>query len=451
MRTMLGPRRLRAPFLLGLVVGLLVLAGAASYAFWTVRADVGARATTASVGFETSGGAGLDVTYGANTTAAGTAVTLRNTGSREGTYMLSITPGTAAMGGAVAVRVGTVATTGHCTADASLGAPVAGTLGSALSHSGRLAAGSSVILCVRTSMAAADVSAHGGDSVAASIATALAVGEWTRAGGDVGFTQSVDLPAPVAAAATKPGWYLLQGAAEPTLCLATVDYHGPAVQQKACQNAGLATPDDQLWRFADAGDGNSQVVVRAGSKPWLQAASAQLGTPTAVGTSGSDLGRWRVVAAGGGVRLTLRADPTLCLAAQGAGAGARMGLAACDPASSKQAFTLIERGDSAPQPVTLACRTDGYTAYLEWPKLAGYEGDVAYRVRVDGSESTIHARATGWDTTAQFAGDRFAATYPAGPHTITVEQSVFGGPWTTTGTGTITSAATAPYLACGSR
>ncbi len=88
---------------------------------------------------------------------------------------------------------------------------------------------------------------------------------------------------------------------------------------------------------------------------------------------------------------------------------------------------------------------------VTWPKLAGYEGDVAYRVRVDGSESTIHARATGWDTTAQFAGDRFAATYPAGPHTITVEQSVFGGPWTTTGTGTITSAATAPYLACGSR
>ncbi len=440
-------RRLGSSFTVGFVVGLLVLAGAASYAYWTVSAHLGARAHTATVGVELSGGSGLDVAYGDAVKAAGAAFTLRNTGSRDGVYTLVVTPEGTGVGSAVSARIGVVARSEDCTASAQLGSPVTGTLGSAFAHTGQLGAGSTVVVCVQTSMTDAGIASHGGASLAATVSGSIAVGEWTRSASPVLFAQSVQAAAAPAAApvVTKPGWHFLRPGGNAALCVATVNYHGPEVDQKSCV---AGTPDDQLWRFADTGDGHVRIVSKTGNRPWLQAGSAQRGGAVTVGTTGSDLGKWLLLSSSGGVRFALLADPTLCLAPAGSGAGARMVLASCDAAGS--AFTLVEQGDSAPQPVILGCRTDGYNAYLEWPQLSGYQGEVAYRVRVDGQLSTIHSRAGGWDTVAQFGWDRFVATYPAGTHTIVVEQSVFGGAWTTTGTGTLTSAASAPYFRCGS-
>ena len=92
----------------------------------------------------------------------------------------------------------------------------------------------------------------------------------------------------------------------------------------------------------------------------------------------------------------------------------------------------MANGDADPAPVTLTCSSDGYNLYLSWPALSGYQGDVTYRVSVDGRSDTIHGRGSGWDTTVQWSG-LFAWTYGTGAHQILVEQSVFGAPWTTTG------------------
>jgi hypothetical protein len=125
-------------------------------------------------------------------------------------------------------------------------------------------------------------------------------------------------------------------------------------------------------------------------------------------------------------------------------------LQGCTAGSASQKFTLTMYNVATPPTVTLTCSADGYNAYYSWPAPTGYENDVVYRVYINNILVNPHSRGSGWDPTVQFGnGSITTAIYGSGSKPVLVQQNVNNAGWTTTGTGTIVIANSAPFLLCG--
>jgi len=432
---------------LGLTAGLIaLLAGAgtgAAWGYWTASTSVGTTASAATVGVtqQLASGSSLAVVYSTSTTAGAGAITVTNTSSRSGGYTLALaaTSATSTVRAAVAAQIGTAAS---CTPTAALTNAVTGTLAAPPSASGTLAAGASTTLCLQTSMTASDIAANGGASIGVSVTASIAVGTWSASASPIAVSQSVAASTSVS---VGPGWYQIK-TSNSSQCVAYGydDYHAV---QAGCQSSAA----EQLWRFAATSGGYVHVISKQSGSTWWQAASATAGAVVGFSTSTSTLAEWRIVDAGGGkVQFALRADPTLCLQKPGNNGNKNpLTLQPCSSSVAAQQFALAPYETAVPAPTTLTCGGGGYNLTMSWPELTGYQGDVVYRVSVDGGIDTLHGRAGGYDPTAQWSSS-FATTYGIGSHQVLVEQSVFGSTWTTVGTGTVTvTSLGGPYFQCG--
>lgn len=417
------------------IVGVLsVLGTGTAWAAWKASDSASSTAGAATIGVQSalaSAGA-LDVTYSSTVTGAATVVTITNTSSREGTYVLAVSAtGSAGMRGAVTVQIGT--TGSGCTAGSAPANAVSGALSATVQRTGSLGAGAAVSLCVRTSMTTAGVSAQPGAAISGTIAAGVTVGTWTANADALAFAQNVVAPSPVGS-----GWYFFWSALNPALCLEAKDW-GSVVHQAGCSDLGVSTDYNELWRFQATTDGYHRIQSRinGGSGQWYVDAAAA-GASVLRGTNTSTRSEWMVTTLGSGyVQVSSRANPLLCVAIDGgsASAGALAKLATCDPASAAQRFQLDLLEVVVPPPAALTCTSDGYNVSFSWAALAGYQQYVVYRVKVGAVVSTVHGGATGWDTVARFGASTTRTAFGNGIHDVVVEQSVMDGPWTVTGTG----------------
>lgn len=446
-----GPRALA---LFAAVTVLSLLTGAtAAYAIWSAIASVNSTASTATVtvGHALSGST-LAVTYNSTTTAAVGVVTVTNTGTRDGTYSVAISATSASptLRAAVVVEVGTAAS---CTTSATLTSPVTGTFAATVTKTGSLASGASIALCVRTSMTAGNITANANTSLAATVASSITVGTWSASASPaITFTQTV-------AAATQiidsGAWYRLRSVINTGQCaegLGAATSSGTAVTIGAC-TAPNGTDASELFRFQPTSGGYYRVVYRAAPTLGLAANGNGNNRDIFLNTDTSDLAQWLpVFNADNTVTLTYLNNSGRCLSIPGGSTtvGTQLQIQNCVANSTSQRFTLTMFNTATPAPIVLSCSADGYNAYYSWPQLTGYETDVVYRVYINSILVNPHTRGTGWDPTVQFGNASITtAIYGSGSQPVLVQQNVNNAGWTTTGTGTLILANSAPYLLCG--
>lgn len=436
------------------VVALTVLTGAtAAYAVWSAFASVNSTASTATVtvGHALSGST-LAVTYNSTTTAAVGVVTVTNTGTRDGSYSVAISATSASptLRAAVAVEIGTAAS---CTTGATLTSPVTGTLAATVTKTGSLAAGASVALCVRTSMTAGNITANPSSALAATVASSITVGTWSASASPaISFAQTVAAPA---GTIDSGAWYWLRSVINTSQCIEGLNAgnsSGTAVTIGAC-TAPTGSDPSELFRFQPTSGGFYRVVYR--NAPTLGLGSNANGNnkPIVVSTDTSDLSQWQVVFnADNTVTLQYLNSTSRCLTIPGGSTtpNTQLQIQNCVADSTSQRFTLTMFGTATPAPIILTCSSDGANAYYSWPQLTGYEGDVVYRAYINGILVNPHSRGTGWDPTIQFGNYAVTtAIYGSGTKPVLVQQNVNNAGWTTTGTGSLILANTAPNLSCG--
>ncbi|MFT3798144.1 hypothetical protein [Microbacterium sp.] len=187
----------RMSVLAGAVAVLTLAGGGGAAAYWSAQAQVEATAAAASTGLvQTVQSTPLTVTYSSSLRVAAGAVTVQNTGSRGAAYSLSLSAASATsagLPGAITVAAAVVASAAACTTTATLSGAQTGTA-SSFTATGTVAAGASVVVCLQTSMTAADVTTYGGASASLSVRTGLeyaAADAWRVSGAAVTFTQQV--------------------------------------------------------------------------------------------------------------------------------------------------------------------------------------------------------------------------------------------------------------------
>jgi hypothetical protein len=440
----------RFGFTAGLTVFVLLAGTGVSYAWWQSTAGASSTSSAATVGVSQtlSGTPGLANTYTAAAPVAAGVVTVTNSSSRPGTYATNFTATSASstLRPAVAVQVGTAAS---CTPSATLGSPVSGNFGSTVTYTGSLAAGASIALCVKTTMTSAAITANSAATLTATAASSVLVGTWSATAPQaVSFVQTVTT-AP-SSAIDSGAWYRVKKAASPERC-AQLTYPGgtnTATTSPCDGNLSLAT---QLWRFTPTSGGYYKIVSKEAPSTWWSVPSAASGQPVQLSTATGTTQQWLAEKnADGTYSFKLRADNTLCATRTGSANGAPINVATCAANDAEQSFTLQMFETATPTPITLTCTGDGFTRYFSWPQLVGYQTEVVYRVLVGGSVSTVHTRATGYDTVAQFGSTATLGAYGAGLKSIEVQQSVAGAPWTQVGTSSLLISSTNPVLQCGS-
>jgi len=430
------------------IATLIILGGSgAAFALWSATANVATTATTATVGVSQAlSASSLAHTYSTTEDKAVGVVTVTNTSSRPATYSTSIsaTSGPTGFRSAVAVVVGT----GACTTVSTLANQVTGTFNAPVIHTGTLAAGASVALCVRTSMTSAGVTANAGAALAATVTTSATVGTWlTQASTGISFAQSVV----TAVVVDRAAWYQIK-VLDPIRCAKAV---GTGMATGQCSAEAQYTANrGEYWRLIPTSDGFYKVVSMASTNmnsTWWSVASTNVNAAMSVGSGTSTNQQWSLTRnANGTIAVHLRADSTKCAASAGNGNGISMRIETCVANDLDQNWTLDELGTATPAPVALTCTGDGFTRYFSWPQLTYYQGEVTYRVFLNGVLVSPHNRGTGFDTTVQFNSTQTtAAIYGTGSKVVEVQQSVGGAPYTRVGTGALVINSTAPLLQCG--
>lgn len=419
----------------------------AAFAFWVATANVSTGAATATVGISQAlSASSLQHTYTGTELAAVGVVTVTNSSTRQATYSTVVTASSSSSSfrSAVNVAVGT----GTCTTTSTLANQVTGTFASPVTHTGTLAAGASVALCVRTTMNSAGVTANASAALAAAVATSATVGTWsTAASTAIGFTQNVVSAVVVDQAA----WYKVT-VLDPTRCAKAV---GSGMATGGCSIESQYTSNrGEYWRFVPTGSGYYRVVSMASTNmnsSWWSAASTSVNAAMGISSATTTLQEWSLSRnANGTIAMKLRADPTKCAASSGNGNGAAMRIETCVPDDVDQNWTLDELGTATPPSVALTCTGDQFTRYFSWPALTYYQGEVTYRVFLNGVLDSTHTRGTGYDTTVQFGNLTTTAANSggAGSKVVQVQQSVGGAPYTQVGTGTLVITSTG-FLQCG--
>jgi hypothetical protein len=436
------------------VTTLIVLSGAtASWALWSATAALSSTASGATVGVTHAlSGSTLAATYNGSTTIAVGTVRITNSGSRSGNYTLALsaTSASSTLRSAVAVEVGTAAS---CTTTATLSGAVTGTFAASVAKTGTLAAGAFIDLCVRTSMTASAVSANAGGSLAATASTSISVGTWSAtASPAITFSQSV---AAATFSVSSSAWYWLSPTPNTALCIEGKNFGsstGTDVVQETCTKP-TGTAANELFRFQATTNGYYRLVYKAAPTLAIGVDNPGNNRTVRLYPDTGVLMEWQVVVnADSTITLQNRNNTGRCLTVPGGStaAGATMELQSCVTGSATQKFSLTMFQTATPAPIALTCSADGYNAYYSWPGLTGYEAEVVYRVFIGGILVNPHSRGTGWDPTVQFGnGSITTAVYGSGSKSVLVEQNVSNAGWTTTGTGTLVLASSAPFLLCG--
>lgn len=428
-------RRLILVVAVVLVVG--IGASGATYALWASEASASGSVAAGTVGVTLSGTDSLAVSYTGSTLSASATVTVLNSGSLTTNYSTTAAVEVGASSPlASAATVKVWKSTGDCAT-----APSTASVGSWVNVpalTGTLTAGASDLWCVLTSITSAQSSSLGSTSITAAFTATATIGSWTASSAAASFVQSVSAPVlqlPVNSAA----WNLINTTLSP-LCVAPIYTSGASLVQSACSS----TDNFQVWRFALDVAGTGEIIQRGWNTAQLRwmVASASEGAAVTLGASSSASSQWKVSAnSNGTVSMALVANPTLCAALGNAATtnGTGLVLAPCAVTAAQQ-FQVAAIANPSPSSVSLVCSSENYNAIYAWPQLTGYAGSVIYRVKLGGEIISAAQYSAGdyYNHAVTFQNSTSALTNDRlGDYAVTVEQSVNGAAWTTTGTGTL--------------
>lgn len=427
---------------LAAVLALCLGASGVTYALWTSQATASSSVAAGKVGVTLSGTDALAVTYTSSTLSKSAAITVLNTGTVSVNYStaVALTSGASSPLASAAV-VKAWPSSGDCSSapsDAS-----AGSWSSVPSLTGTLAAGASAVWCVLTSITLSQAGSLGPTSVSPTFTVTGTVGSWSASSATATVVQTVAAPVPTPPT-TPPvdpaAWNLVKTTLSP-LCVTPINVSGSTLIQSSC----IATDNFQVWRFAISTSGVGEIIQRgwSGTSARWVAGTASVGSVVGLSTTSSAASQWKVTAnTNGTVTIALVSAPTLCAAVNGAStsSGTAIVLATCVTGAAAQQFQVAAIANPHPPAVVFTCAGDNYNAKFSWPQLTGYAGSVVYRVKLDGVDiptsqygggSYDNPYVTFQNTTSALVDGR------SGPYALTVEQSVNGTAWTTTGTGTL--------------
>lgn len=458
---MLHPlRRHRGRWIAALTIFLTLAGGGVASAHWTASAQSAVQAAAARVGMTqtmhpAAATTPLATTYSASSLAAAGAVSVGNTGSRQASFSVTVRATSAtspALPGAIRIVVGTVGAPESCTPTAALGSPRSGTLSTSAPfvYTGTVAAGATAVLCVQTSMSAADASTHANQSVALALQSQLSYADaaaWKLSGPSVAFTQSV--ASSLLFFSDSSGRYIIRNQG---ICVMRFSDHG---KQVLARSAGCGSWSDQ-WRMSRNADGTFFIA-------WAQNSASPDGEPrwTAL-TQGQTLEtraadttaqRWSIRAiAGSEYRIESVAHPGQCVTIgtglwnPGSTDPLRLVLAPCRDAAT-QRFTFDLQGTPIRPVEDASCARSGQYLEFGFSPNPEYQQEIAYRALL-AREATPESKAPfalaagdglndGWNTYVRVrdAGASLAAYVDGaggvGNTWIFVEQRIGGSAWTT--------------------
>ncbi|GAA3662333.1 RICIN domain-containing protein [Microbacterium marinilacus] len=416
-------RSVRVRLIAVLAFVLTFAVGGGAWAQWSAEAQLAGPAQAARTGVTQTVHAGsstqtpLTTTYTSLSRTAAGAVSVTNTGSREAGYSLDVLASSATadgLPGAVSVAIAVISDPADCTTDADLASPVTGTLSTStpLQATGTVEAGATVVLCVRTSMTAADAATYSDESVQIAVDSTLSYADgaaWQAAAEAAGFTQKVGTSALFDADSS-----LRYYAHNKDLCI---------------QRYQLGDGSDGLGRAADCSDweGEWRISQNSDGTFYIAWAYNDPNTPAAprwtARTDGQvlrlstaadvDTQRWSIIAVSDTeYRIESIAYPGQCIAIGDglwtSGADPRkVVLADCDDVES-QRFTFEVVGDPVDEAEAMTCGgSPPWSVALSFSQNAGYQGETTYRAFL-APESSPETRTAfpvgalgGWYTTLQ--------------------------------------------------
>ncbi|WP_203136609.1 RICIN domain-containing protein [Microbacterium sp. JZ31] len=474
-----GRRRL---LIAALAVFLTFTGAGTASGYWSAGDRVSGTAKAATVGIAQTVHPApertpLKTTYSASSLTAAGAVSIANTGSREGSYTLTVHANSASVSGlpgAIGVAIAAVASAEQCTPTTTLSSPATGRLSTStpFTFTGAVAAGRTVVLCVKTSMSSNDASTYANQSAELALQSRLAYGNgaWTQSAAGVSFTQSVG--SSLLFFTDSSGRYLIRNQGICVQRFPMVDTHYLA-RDTGC--GGYA----EQWRMFRASDGTFAIS-------WAQNTNSDAIAPRWTALSGSQTletrsaetsaQRWKIVGiAGDQYRIESVAFPGHCVTV---GDGLwqstdtnprRLVLAACRDTEA-QRFVFELQGTPITPVQDMSCTRIGQ--YLEFGFAANkdYQQEIHYRALLANASTPDTKRSfvpsandglsDGWNTFVRVydAGENLASYVSGagggvGNTWVYVEQQIAGSPWTTTAKGTFHIARSGGQLAvsCGWR
>ncbi|WP_040166405.1 RICIN domain-containing protein [Microbacterium gorillae] len=259
-------RRALIAMTIGALIGSVLLGGGAAWAVWTATATATGTVTTSPVTITQSGFAGLSTTY-INTLTRLTSTgsfTVNNTGAVDGTVNVSIAA-PEAWATKLPIRVWPVASTAACTAATAVpSSAVSGSWGSTTVASGAtLAAGASVVYCVRTAVVdrPAIATATGTQSATPKLSATLSAGGWSVSAAEAVNTQATAAIYPLASGyvdTPTTAWFTVRSGGAPTSCLDVTQSGGVGanVISYACGSAS-----NQRWQLVPVSGGDQTLVT----------------------------------------------------------------------------------------------------------------------------------------------------------------------------------------------
>jgi len=420
----------RLAALAALTAVLTVAGGGGAVALWSASAQLAVAGGAATTGIAqtvhpTAATTPLAVEYGAGSLTAAGAVTIANTGSRPAVYSLSLIAASATaagLPGAIAVAVAPVASAAACTVGAALVAPATGSLSTtaAVTATGSLPAGQSVVLCVQTTLPAAQLAAFGGQSLVVSGGSSLVYAPgaaWTASAAPFAFTQSVgQVAAPLFFTSPVGRYYVysshwsssaqqLVGAGQ--ICTAGGTVY-PARYAPSCSG------DDWIkqWRIQRVPGSASKFHIVEARNGYNQPNTPRwtyMGTSTAIQKSApsaspdqewtiqlrADGHSYRIVAA----NATGPGGGPLCVSIGGPvwspPTPELLVMTSCDDALASQGFsfelkpTPLPPADGFPGGYPIGCTGSDSWRTLSWPRSVNYEQEVNYRVLWNGQQAQL--------------------------------------------------------------
>ena len=436
--------RSRLSLVAGLTAFLTLVGGGGALALWSTSASVNSTASAATTGLTQALQAGdtLKVTYSASVLGAAGAVTIANTGSRSASYALAITAASttiAALPAAVSVAAAAVASVAACTTSAALTSPTTGVLSTttAVTPTGTVAAGASVVVCVKTSMTATNVTTYADGSLQLSLQSSLAYG--TGPGQWAVTATAVQVQQKVASALL---FFTDSSARYNVLNLAVC----VSSRSSVLMTSGICDADNSgQFRIAAATNGTFSIAaaVNSTSQPsapqW--ALSSATSTVTSVAAAAVASQHWTI---------TKRADGTYRLLNESFGTCATVSTtesypasgfhlvgAVCNDALASQGFTFTQVSSPIPLvPYVMSCTGAQWNLTYNWTIVAEYRSEVAFQTFIDGV--FLKNATDAYNSTIQLTPAELpVATWGNGSHTVTIKQSIAGSPWITVATGTV--------------
>lgn len=428
--------RTRVAVLAGALAILTAAGGGIAWAAITDPLGLEVNASAATPGVDqTNDLSALNFTYDEVTEAYATAgaVTIENTGTREATYRLVLTPHdatTPTMPEQIAVTIGSVANPAACTTAATLGDPQDGTLAAEFAYDSagitlELEPDESVVLCVQTAFDEGVIGSFGETSVEIDIVAELvyAAGEeWTVA--DAGTTVTQDV--------ISADLWLLNAypIARYWIDQVHVDENDQMnVYGRVCKDGSIPRPVRFTGLNACSDAWNSQwrlVPVPDSDEWWILAAVDSFDQPTTPRWTYTSMAnpitneapddndpnqRWKLAGSGDGTYRIVSAGNhvggDVCLTTGGPGnSGGTLLIvpATCNTSSAYQSFRFTMNGVPHPGVVLdgnnhqvypngypLTCGgTTPTDRTLTWPAASSYGGETYYRVMINGVEATLH-------------------------------------------------------------